>query len=122
MADENMNNAPIRVDDDPFVGCINQEYRNSADDTGKPITPTSGTRKKYYEDAIKDEKAQFVTVQQYGAAPYELDEDGNKIAVDRMGDKPAQTTTPPTSGTSSTTTTEPAPTSPTPAPPSGTGG
>lgn len=119
MATENTNNAPIRVDDDPFVGCINQEYRNSADKTGKPITPTTGDRKKYYEDAIKDEEAQFQTVQTYGAAPYELDEDGKKIPVERMGDKPTQTTTPPSSGTSSTPTT---PTSPTPTPPAGSGG
>jgi hypothetical protein len=120
MATENTNNAPIRVDDDPFVGCINQEYRNSADVVGKPITPTTGDRKKYYEDAIADEKAQFVTVQQYGAAPYELDEDGNKIPVERMGDKPV--VTPPTSGTASVTEDEPVtPSAPAPQPPS-TGG
>jgi hypothetical protein len=121
MATENTNNAPIRVDDDPFVGCINQEYRNSADVANKPVLPATGTsRRKYYDDAIADEKAQFQPVQQYGAAPYELDADGKKIEVERMGDKPAQT--PPTSGTASVTETETTtPSSPAPQPPS-TGG
>ena len=84
----NENNAPYRIDDDPFIGQVNQEYRNSADVVDKPVIPTEGPRKQVYEDALAAEERTTVPNSVYGVAPYEQDEDGNKVEVERMGDRP----------------------------------
>lgn len=87
--DAEYSNAPIRVDDDPYVG-VNWEYRNSADDLGKPITSGEESEKKAVEAAIEDEKDLTRTTVAYGVADYEADDKGEKIEVERMGDKPEE--------------------------------
>lgn len=83
----NTNNAPIRVDADPFVGAISREYQNSADITGRPITPTSGAKQALYQGAIDAEKQSVVVTSVYGASDNELNADGTrKPAGPRMGE------------------------------------
>jgi len=121
-------NMPLAKDDeDPYVGA-GQEYVNSADVIGKPIIPEDDDKRKYYEDAIQDQRDLTSVVSVYGVADYEKDpETGERLeGVKRMGDKPAEdnssTDEPPapkptdsTSTESSTTESAPAPT-PAPAP------
>lgn len=89
MPSENTNNAPIRVDNDPFVGQVNQEYKNSADITGRPISPTTGPKVALYDSAKAAEAKTTVITGVYGSADYELDENGErKDGITRMGSLP----------------------------------
>lgn len=102
---ENTNNAPIRVDTDPFVGAVNQEYKNSADITGRPISPTSGPKVALYDSAKAAEAASTVVTGVYGSADYELDASGvRKSGITRLGVMPTlvKTVDIPTSTTAGT--------------------
>ena len=102
---ENKNNAPIRVDSDPFVGQVNQEYKNSADITGRPISPTTGPKVALYDSAKAAEARTTVVTGVYGSSDDELNADGTrKSGITRLGVLPAlvKTVDIPTSTTAGT--------------------